>query len=195
VKTRGALAVLLVALSGCTTTGFRSTWMDPSVPSISLAGRPVAAFAIGIFDPLRRTAEDALVRELTARGVRAVAGSALLPKPDARYPETARSKLQHAGIEATVALRITARHQPAVFLPLRFWGHWDVDAPLSASEPDYIRADTVVWIEVRVHSIVDDKVLWVGESVRTNGITVRAFVEQLAAHAAEGVQNAGLLRP
>jgi len=41
---------------------------------------------------------------------------------------------------------------------------------------------------------VRDKVLWVGESVSTNRTTVAAFVKELGAQVADGVQNAGLLR-
>jgi hypothetical protein len=188
----GSIAFLLLALAGCATTGFRSTWTEPSASSITLSGRTVAAFVIGIYEPMGRTAEDALVHELTARGVRAIAGSTLLPAPEARHPEAARQKLQHAGIEGTVALRVVARTQQSTFLP-RFWGYWGVDWP-SPSDPNYIRTDTVVWVEARVYSVVQDKVLWVGESVSTNTTTVAAFVKELSAQAADGVQNAGLLR-
>jgi NaMN:DMB phosphoribosyltransferase len=53
--------------------------------------------------------------------------------------------------------------------------------------------DTVVWAEARVYSVVQDKVLWVGESVSTNTTTVAAFVKELSAQAADGVKKAGLL--
>jgi hypothetical protein len=188
----GAIAFLLLALAGCATTGFRSTWTDPSASSITLTGRTVAAFVIGIHEPLRRTAEDALVRELTARGALGIAGSELLPAPEARNPEAARPKLQHAGVEGTVALRIVARDQQIRYFPPTFWGYWGVDWP-SPSDPNSIRTDTVVWVEARVYSVVQDKMLWVGESVSTNTTTVDAFVKELGAQAADGVQRAGLL--
>ncbi len=187
------VAFLLLALAGCATTGFRSTWTDPSASSITLSSRTVAAFVIGIYEPMRRTAEDALVHELTARGVQGIAGSTLLPAPEARNPETARKKLQQAGVEGTVALRVVARTQQTTFFPMRFWGYWGVDWP-SPSDPNYIKMDTVVWAEARVYSVVQDKVLWVGESVTTNTTTVEAFVKELGAQAADGVQKAGLLR-
>jgi hypothetical protein len=186
-----ALAVL--ELAGCATPGFRSTWTEPSAPSITLAGRPVAAFVIGIYEPMRRTAEAALVHELTAHGVRAIAGSTLLPAPEARHPEAARQKLQHAGVEGTVTLRVVARTQQSPFFPMRFWGYWGVDWP-SPSDPNYITMDTVVWVEARVYSVAQDKVLWIGESVSTNTTTTAAFVKELAAQAADGVEKAGLLR-
>jgi hypothetical protein len=189
----GAIAFLLLAMAGCTTPGFRTTWAEPSASSITLEGRTVGAFVIGIYEPMRRTAEDALVHELTARGVRGIAGSTLLPAPEARNPEAARQQLQHAGVQGTVALRVVARTQHITYFPPTFWGYWGVDWP-SPYEPNYVRIDTVVWVEARVYSVVLDKVLWIGESVSTNTTTVEAFVKGLSAQTAEGVQNAGLLR-
>ena len=92
-----------------------------------------------------------------------------------------------------MALRVIARTQQTTFLPMRFWGYWGVDWP-SPSDPNYIRMDTVVWVEARVYSVVQDKVLWVGESVSTITTTVDALVKELGAQAVNGVQNAGLLR-
>lgn len=189
----GAIAFVLLALAGCATAGLRATWTEPSASSITLRGATVAAFVIGIYEPMRRTAEDILVHELTARGARGIAGSTLLPAPEARRPEVARRKLQHAGVEATVALRIVARTQHFTYFPPTFWGYWAMDWP-SPYEPNAIRIDTAVWVEGRVYSVVQDKVLWVGESVSTNSSTVAAFVKELGAQVADGVQNAGLLR-
>ena len=188
----GLIALMLIALAGCAPAGFRSTFTERSAPSITLEGRTVAAFVIGIYEPMGRTAEDALVHELTARGVRGIAGSALLPAPEARHPEAARQRLQDAGVEGTVALRVVARSQHITYFPPTFLGYWGVDWP-PPSEPNYIRMDTVVWAEARVYSVVQDKVLWVGESVSTNTTTVAAFVKELSAQAADGVKKAGLL--
>ena len=190
---RGPIAFLCLALAGCAAPGFRSTWTDPTASSITLMGRTVAVFVIGIHEPSRRMAEDALVRELTARGALAIAGSALLPAPEASNPEAARPKLQLAGVEGTVALRVVARDQQISYFPPTFWGYWGVDWP-SPSDPKAIRTDTVVWVEARVYSVVQDKALWVGESMSTNTTTVDAFVKELGAQAADGVQRAGLLR-
>jgi hypothetical protein len=116
-----------------------------------------------------------------------------LPAPEARNPEAARLQLQHAGVEGTVALRVVARTQHITYFPPTFWGYWGGDWP-SPYDPNAIRMDTVVWLEARVYSVAQDKVLWIGESVSTNTTTVESFVKELSAQAAAGVQNAGLLR-
>jgi hypothetical protein len=188
----GSIVFLLLALAGCATTGFRSTWTEPSASSITLAGRQVAAFVMGIDEPMRRAAEEALAHELTVRGVRGIVGYTLLPAIEARNPEAARQKLQDAGVEGTVALRVVARDHDVRYFPPTFWGYWGVDWP-SPSDRHDIRTDTVVWVEVRVYSVVQDKMLWVGESVSTNTTTAGAFVKELGSQAADGVQKAGLL--
>jgi hypothetical protein len=188
-----SIAFLLLALAGCASTGFRSTWTEPSASSITLAGRKVAVFAIGIYEPMRRTAEDALAVALTARGAEGIAGYTVLSALEARNPAAARQKLQNAGVEGTVALRIVARIEHITSFPPTFWGHWDVDWP-SPSDPNYIRTDTVVWVEARAYSVVRDKLLWVGESVAMNHTTVGAFIRELGAKTADAVQSAGLLR-
>ena len=188
----GAIAFLLLALAGCATTGFRSTWTEPSASSNTLSGRKVGAFVIAVPEPMRRTAEDALAHELTARGAQGIAGYTLLPAPEARNPEAARQTLLHAGVESTVALRIVARTQHITYFPPTFWGYWGVDWS-SYPDPNDIRIDTVVWVEARAYSVVQDRLLWAGESVATNDTTVAAFVKRLGAKTADAVQNAGLL--
>ena len=64
----------------------------------------------------------------------------------------------------------------------------------SPSDPNYIRTDTVVWVEARAYSVVQDNLLWVGDSVAMNHTTVGAFVRELGAKTADAVQSAGLLK-
>jgi hypothetical protein len=52
----------------------------------------------------------------------------------------------------------------------------------------------VVWLEARVYSVVQDKILWVGESVAKNYTTADAFAWELGARTADAIQRAGLLR-
>ena len=126
---------LLLALAGCASTGFRSTWAEPSASSITLSGRKVAAFASGIYEPMRRTAEDTLAGELTARGAQGIAGYTVLSAREARNPAAARQKLQNAGVEGTVALRIVARVEQITNFPPTFWGYWGVDWPSPSPVP------------------------------------------------------------
>src|SRR5262245_53448142 len=72
---RSALAMTMtVALSACATTEFKSTWKDPELSRLDVAGQKVVAFVLTRNASLRRSAEDALANSLRGRGVNAVAG-------------------------------------------------------------------------------------------------------------------------
>src|SRR4051794_5296800 len=66
--------VLALTVGACATTKFKSTWKDPSVSRLDVAGKRVVGFVVTKTESLRRSAEDALVKELQKRGVQAVAG-------------------------------------------------------------------------------------------------------------------------
>lgn len=185
--------LLLLTFAGCTTNDFRSTWTEPSASAATLSGRKVGAFVIAVSQPLRRTAEDALASGLTARGARGIAGYTLLTGGEARKPEAARERLQEAGVEVTVALRITAREQQISYFPPTYWGYWGADSS-SPYDRTSIKMDMVVWLKARAYSVVQDKILWVGESVAMNHTTPDAFARELGDRTADAVQRAGLLR-
>ena len=52
---------------------FKSVWRSPEAAKVSFAGKKVAALVITKDDSLRMSGEESLVRELTARGMQAVA--------------------------------------------------------------------------------------------------------------------------
>ena len=66
--------VVAVGAFGCATTRFKSTWRDPAAQPITLRGQKVAAFMLSQNESMRRSGEDILARELTARGVQGIAG-------------------------------------------------------------------------------------------------------------------------
>ena len=76
-----ALSVSLAAK-----TKFSSVWKSPDAATISFAGKKVAALVIDKDDSLRVAGEEALVRELNARGMNGVASYRMMPKETARIP-------------------------------------------------------------------------------------------------------------
>jgi len=95
----GVLGILVAAgLSACATTTFDSSWKAPDAqPMGSLAGQKVVAIAVTKNQATRRSAEDALVSVLNARGVQGVPSYAVLgddtdeAKP--RPPSRSRARL------------------------------------------------------------------------------------------------------
>ena len=72
-----ALILAVLLLAGCSTTRIGSAWSEPGRPAKPY--RDLLVFGVASKDKVRRAFEDSFVAELKGRGVRARAGSALLP--------------------------------------------------------------------------------------------------------------------
>lgn len=80
------LGAALLALGGCATTTFTSTWKAPDAKTFNPAGRTIAAVFVSDNDSNRRAAEDALARDLNARGARGVPAYTLLSTTETGVP-------------------------------------------------------------------------------------------------------------
>src|SRR4029078_7088771 len=99
-----ALLVVVGAL-GCATTQCKSTWRDPPAQAIPLRGQKVAAFMISPNESTRRSGEDILARELTARGVTGIPGYQLTGAQPIKDSEALRRQLGQAGTGGRGSLR------------------------------------------------------------------------------------------
>jgi hypothetical protein len=191
---RIAVALVLASiLSGCSSTRYEATWSDPSASPVTLSGQKVAAFYFGGTETTRRAAEDVLARELSARGAQGVPGYTVLPGQEPADPLAARQRLQQAGVEGAVTMRVVGRDKETTYVPPTFGGYWGGLWP-GIYEPGYTQTDTLVSVETRVYSLVQDKLLWSGKSVTTNPTKVDSFVKELSAKAADEMQKSGLLK-
>jgi hypothetical protein len=205
---RAAVAVpAVVALAACATTTYKSTWGNPDAKAASFAGKRVAAVVITKNESARRAAEDALARQITARGAVGVPSYTLIPTDRAKDKEEAKAKLAAAGVEGIVAMRVVGKdkqldYAPGMAVPVGYWGgpyygagwggYWGYGWGM-AYDPGYLREDTIVTVETLVYSIPQNKLLWAGMSDTTNPSKVDSFVEQLSAGAAREMSKAGLL--
>src|SRR4051812_23533518 len=87
----------LSVLAGCATTAnsdIVSSWKAPDAKPMLVQDARVAAVAM-VKDPqLRQTAEDQLVKELNARGMRAVSMYRIMPSTDPSQEQAARKALE-----------------------------------------------------------------------------------------------------
>ena len=86
-------------------TKYKTTWRASEVGPQSFAGKKVAAVVISDDESLRMSSEEALVRELAARGVEGVPAYRIVPKEALRKAETARPFFERAGLEGVIVLR------------------------------------------------------------------------------------------
>src|SRR5688572_30176646 len=94
---------------------FLSTWKAPGAEQIDFTGRKVAAVLI-VDDPnLRVSAEEALAREISARGATAVPAYKILPKELLTDKDAARAWFEKARIEGLVILRVVKTDTQKVY--------------------------------------------------------------------------------
>ena len=205
-RTMKAGLVVLAAASalGCASTNFQSTWKAPGAGPLNFKGKKVAALVISKEEGVRYGAEDALAREITARGAVGVPAYGAIPKELTQDKEKAKEFLAKAGVVGVVAMRVVGKDQeisssPATYYASpyysTFWGGgyygygWT-----GVYDPGYVRTDTIVSVETLVYSLEQDKLVWAGRSETTNPSKVGPFIQELTAKAASEMKKQGLIQ-
>jgi len=204
-STRSALVVTAaVAAAACASTSFNSTWRNPAAEPGSFKGQKVAALVMSKEQSVRFGAEDALARELTARGMVGIAAYSLIPKELLQDKAKAKEFIDKAGVTGVVAMRVVGKDKEITQTSGTYWG-----GPAYATfwgagyygygwggvyDPGYIRTDTIVTVEILVYSLKQDKLVWAAQSETTNPEKVGPFIHELVTKAAAQMQKEGLVR-
>ena len=96
---------------------FTSAWRSPDAGSVSFAGKKVAALVISQDDSLRVAGEEALVRELTARGLQSVATYRIAPKEELQSADRAKGWFEKAAVDGVVAMRPVSSDKRTTYNP------------------------------------------------------------------------------
>src|SRR4051812_24054629 len=118
----GLVLTSLAVAAGATITAaaavaFTATFKSLDAGSANFAGRKVAALVISTDDSLRMSGEEALARELTARGIQGVAAYRIAPREELQRAETARAWFERANIEGIVAIRPVSAETRQTYTP------------------------------------------------------------------------------
>ncbi len=178
----------------------KSTWTAPGLKPTSFAGKKVAAVAITEDLSLQMSAEEALTRELEARGVQAASAYRLIPREIARDAEKVQAWLKQGGFEAVIALRVVTAEKEVSYNPVMFssgyyttfggyygYGYSTVTA---VGKP---REDMVVTIETLIFSVADGSLMWAGISEKTNPKGAGPLVKELVKDITSEMKKARLI--
>jgi hypothetical protein len=190
-----AVAVLPAAIT------FTSTFKSIDAGGVNFAGKKVAALVISNDDSLRVPGEESLVRELTARGMQAVATYRIAPKEELRSAETARPWFEKGGVEGVVAVRPISADTRQVYTPDLWvgtnygtlWGYYGYGWS-AVFVPGSRQQQTTVVVETLVFSLPRNQILWGSVTETKNARDLRAFVAELAKASVEEMQKQGLAR-
>jgi hypothetical protein len=199
-----ALTALTIAIATAAATSaqvtFTSTFKSMDAGAVSFAGKKVAALVITADDSLRVAGEESLVRELSARGMQAVATYRIAPKEELRLAETAKPWFEKANVEGVVAVRpvsITSeRYTTGTWMSANYgtlWGYYGYGWS-AVYVPAAARNQTVVVVESTIYSVPRNQLLWAAASETRNPRDLRAFVESLVKRTVEEMQKQGLAR-
>lgn len=197
-----AFAILLLSTAILQAgTKFTSTWRAPLTQPISFAGKKVAALVISNDQSLRMSSEEALSRELTARGMQGVAAYRLIPREELQDVERAKGWFQKAEVLAVVSLRPVSADRKVTYTPdmwmapyySTLWGYYGYGWG-NVYIPGSVREDTILVIETLIHSVPQDKLLWAGTSETKNPSQVGQVVAELVKEAAKQIRKEGFVQ-
>jgi hypothetical protein len=180
---------------------FTSVWRSSDAGSVSFTGKKVAALVISQDDSLRVSGEEALVRELTARGLQSVATYRIAPKEELQSGDRAKVWFEKANVEGVVAMRPVSREKRTTYNPgtwtnpyySTLWGYYGYGWG-SMYIPGSVERDTVVVVETTIYSVPRNQLLWGAVSETKNPKALQQFVEELVKEAVKELHKQGLAR-
>ena len=197
----GSIALFTVASLVAADVKFTSTWKGKDAAAVSFAGKKVAALVISKDEPLRVAGEEALVRELTPRGINMVATYRIVPRPELETPEKAKLWYEKAAVEGVVALRPVSSDKVKSYTSATwvgasynsFWSYYPY-AWSGVYIPGSTREDTYVTVEALVFDVPRNELLWAGVSETKNPKQLQQFVKDLVLAASKEMQREGLIK-
>ena len=192
-------AVMVARLSG--QVAFFSTFKSIDAGSVNFAGKKMAALVISNDDSLRVAGEESLVRELSERGIQAVATYRIAPKEELQRAETARPWFERAKVDGIVMVRpVSSETRPAYTSETwvgpsysslwSYYGYgWGTVYVFGGA-----RQETTVIVETTVYSVPRDQLIWAAVSETRNARDLRGFVDELVKESVAEMQKQGLAR-
>lgn len=197
-----AVAALIIASTPLAAkTTFRSVWKSPDAASVSLAGQKVAALVIDKDDSLRVAGEEALVRELNARGMQGVASYRMVPKEELQSADKARVWFEKAGVRGVVAFRVVNDQRRKTYVPSTWtnpyysslWGYYGYGWG-AVYDPGYVRDERIISLETLIFSVPNNSLVWAGLSETENPKDGQKVVAEVVKEAVNEMRKQGLLR-
>ena len=201
------LTLLLGALflSACgSTSKYTTSWKAPDATPLGFKNQKVVAAVVVKDDARRRLAEDRLAQQIAARGAQGRTMYSLLPGATVGDEQTIRAALENAGAKGLIVMQPVYVDRDVHVTPgyegggsASLWGSsYGSGFAISYSTPrePQVTEKTVVYVETRVYSLEQNKLVWAGQSKSTDPETLTTLIEQISAATATELQKAGLIQ-
>src|SRR3954464_13460762 len=180
---------------------FLSTWKSPEAATTSFVGKKVATLVMAEEDGLRVAGEEALARELEARGIPAIATYRIVPKPELASAEKAKPWFEKAAVEGVVAVRPISKDKVRESTPPTWAEHyysssWNYCGYSWGAyySPGVDRVDTVVVVETLVFDVTSNRLVWASVTETKNPKELQPFISDLARATLKEMQKQGLAK-
>jgi len=199
--TRTAGIVMCAAIAALAQNDFVSTWKAPGTAPLDFAGRKVAAVLIVDDTGLRVSAEEALAREISARGPTGVPAYRIIPKEELKKKDAAKGWFERAGIAGLVVLRPVDLETEKVYSSAvwasgyynyawDYWGtSWATVVPLGKG-----RDQRTLTVETALYDLSKGTPIWGAVTRTTDPKDVQSYVKQLAKDVVKQLEKEGLVR-
>jgi hypothetical protein len=191
------------SLVACVSSPFDTSWRAPDATPLQVEGAKVAAIAMMENETARRAAEDALVRELEARGAHGVAMYTIMPGASPADEGAVRAALDGTDFAGAVVLRPVDRKTEVISEPIylgpdyaSLWGGYygfGWREPWRNVVIADVRTRTTVSIEVLVYSLRQNRLVWGGQTQTSDTVSVERLVDTTAKRVARELTREGLL--
>lgn len=180
---------------------FTSTWKAPGAQSVSFAGKKVVGLIVHDDMSLRMSAEEALARELTNRGLQGVAAYRLIPKEEIRDPKLVKAWFERAGAAGVVMMRlidVSKEKIPSavVWQSATYYDLWSYYPYSWGAVYEIVPARTEVKfiVETIIFDVAAGHMVWAGTSESTNPKGAQALVTDIVEAAGAEMKKEGLVR-
>lgn len=170
---RHALALLVAAAAtsplvacGGSSTKIVNTWKAPDAQPANFK-KPVVVY-LNRDAAVRRTVEDRMAAKIS----NALPAYTILPESELVSAEHVRDKLQAAGVDGAIVIRLVGLEKETTYVPGTSWvgpssaGMWNYWGPSYSAvyDPGYLREDKIATLETRVYAVPGGKLLWASRS-------------------------------
>ena len=199
-----AIVCLVLAAAAAVTAAenaFLSTWTSPDAGPMNFAGRKVAALVIVDDENLRMSAEEALAREITARGPVGVAANRFIPREELADKDRAKAWFERTGVQGAVIMRLVGADTQKVYSSVvwssgyysnvwDYYGYgWTTVTPIGKG-----RNATSVTVETLLYDIASGRPIWAGVTRTEDVKDTASYMKGIAKDIGKQLEKAGLAK-